>query len=123
MDLAIVVASIAGIFIPEMSTLASFRVVRLVVKLLRVMRMVKVLAKYQAVVLLLRTTVGSSSLLGSLIIFVFVVICLMSIAAGHILVTCHIPTDSSAPGEMDYGQDGFPRENFYFFSSAVLSNF
>jgi Ca2+-binding EF-hand superfamily protein len=124
MDFGIVCTSVAGFFLPALSTFASFRVIRLVVKMLRVVRLATVFARNDGMVLLLRTVVGSSGLLGALFTFIFAFMCLISIAAGHTMGICHM---AKASPELENGQeigtDGFPRENFYYFSDAVLSNF
>eukprot|EP01047_Picozoa_sp_COSAG01_P007944 COSAG01_NODE_306_length_19162_cov_14.196611_20_plen_1802_part_00 len=122
MDLAIVIASIVGIFAPVLSSFAAFRVVRLIVKMLRVLRMVKVLAKYQAVVMLLRTTVGSSKMMSHLVVLLVAGLCLQSVVAGHVLGTCHIPKPDS-PHNQEYGAEDFPRTNFYTFHESLLTNF
>ena len=62
MDFAIVCSSIAGFFVPAMSSIASFRVVRLVIKMLRVVRLASVFAHNDAMVLLLKTVIGASFL-------------------------------------------------------------
>lgn len=124
MDFVIVCTSIAGFFLPAMSTFASFRVVRLVVKMLRVVRLATVFARNDGMVMLLKTVIGSSGLLGALFTFIFAFMCLISIAAGHTMGICHSPKASpDLENGQEIGTDGFPRENFYHFSDAVLSNF
>lgn len=122
MDFVIVCTSIAGFFFTAMSTFASFRVIRLVVKMLRVVRLASVFARNDAMVLLLRTVIGSSGLLGALFTFIFAFMCLLAIVAGHTMGDCHSPGKGSVTGQ-EIGTSGFPRENFYYFSDAVLSNF
>ena len=123
MDLTIVCTSIVGIFVTALSGVAAFRVVRLVIKMLRMVRLASVFGHNDAMVLLLRTVIGSTDLLGSLIAFIFICMCLMSIAAGHLLGICHSPEKDEPWNGQEFGTDGFPRENFYYFSDAVLSNF
>lgn len=124
MDFGIVCTSVMGFFMPAMSSFASFRVIRLVVKMLRVVRLASVFARNDGMVLLLRTVIGSSGLLGALFTFIFAFMCLISMAAGHLLGTCHSPKSSvDLETGQEIGTSGFPRENFYYYSDAVLSNF
>eukprot|EP01050_Picozoa_sp_SAG11_P007632 SAG11_NODE_643_length_7983_cov_2.198884_2_plen_1259_part_00 len=124
LDFLICVSSVAGLFLKDFSALASFRIIRLIVKLMRVMRMIKVLAKYDAVVLLLKTVIGSSGLLGSLSFFIFFILGLFALIGGHILGVCHLP---KAEGEevtgFEHGQPDFPRSNFYYFGTGIITNF
>eukprot|EP01052_Picozoa_sp_SAG31_P005931 SAG31_NODE_268_length_18767_cov_4.644900_7_plen_1271_part_00 len=124
LDFLICISSVMGLFMKELAALASLRIARLVVKLLRVLRMIKVLAKYDAVVLLLKTVVGSSGLLGSLSSFILFILALFALIGGHMLGTCHTPKQ---PGEistgMEFGEPDFPRSNFYYFGSGIITNF
>ena len=124
LDFLICVSSVVGIFVKDFSAMAAFRIIRLIVKLLRVMRMVKVLAKYDAVVLLLKTVIGSSGLLGSLSTFIMFILALFALIGGHMLGSCHKPKPDGQPTTgMEFGQPNFPRANFYFFGTGIVSNF
>ena len=45
--------------------------------------------------------------------------CLMSMAAGHLLGPCHLNNETG----QHVDSDGFPRQNFYYYSDSLLSNF
>jgi Ca2+-binding EF-hand superfamily protein len=59
LDFICATASVVGLFLKGVSGLAAFRIARLLIKLLKVLRMVKVFARYDTVILLIRTITGS----------------------------------------------------------------
>lgn len=129
-DIGIVYLSFVGFFWQSASSASSFRVVRLIVKMLRMVRLAEVFAHNDAMVMLIKTVTSSADLLEGLLLFIFAVMCVLSVAAGQILGKCHsTKTVGSFSGIInqlsgqEYNTTGFPRENFYFFSDALLANF
>jgi hypothetical protein len=122
LDFLCVVASVVGIFLHTVKGLAAFRIFRLLIKLLRVMRMVKIFARYDTVILLVKTITGSSALLGTLSCFIIFMLLLLSIMASHVLGPCHVP-EIYGINDFSVNTTGFQRENFYSFGDAVLTNF
>ena len=124
MDFCIVALSFVGFTVHQTSAASSFRVVRLIVKMLRIVRLAEVFARNDAMVRLIQTVTGSGGLLEGLMIFIFGGMCVLSVAAGQILGTCHSPkADGEPTNGQEFGSEGFPRENFYTFWDAMLSNF
>ena len=135
LDFLIALASLAGLLLPEFKGLTAFRILRLIIKLMRVMRMVKLLSKYDAIVSLLRTVVGSSGMLGALSAFIIFALGLLSIFASHTLGNCHASADQYSAytvinntavfkvDDVDTVGENFPRYNFYTPLDAIITNF
>ena len=88
---------------------------------MRVMRMIKILSRYDAIMILLKTVVGSSGILVSVGGFILFTLAICSIVAGQVMGTCHDPVTGTE--HYKFGTEGFPRSNFYTFGDAMISNF
>jgi Ca2+-binding EF-hand superfamily protein len=121
LDFTIVLASILGLFVPALANISAFRGVRILVKMLRIMRMFKLLSKYETVLMLLKTVLGSWTMLSNLIIFIVFCLCIFAVTGMHTLGGCHLP--GSSRGEQTAGSPEFPRNNFYTFMDALLTMF
>jgi hypothetical protein len=115
-------ASVLGIFMSGLSGLAAFRIVRLLIKLLKVLWMVKIFTRYDTIILLMKTITGSSALLDTLSAFIFFMLLLLGIMASHVLGPCHDP-ELWGVNELSYNATGFPRVNFWTFGDSVLALF
>lgn len=124
LDLIIVVASIFGLIFPVLGSIAAFRGVRILVKLLRVMRLFKIMSKYDTVLMLLRTVLGSWHMLSNLVIFIIFSVAIFAVTGMHTLGFCHVPQEGVvAEHGQTYGLPGFPRENYYTMSDALVTTF
>ena len=92
MDFSIVVASIVGLIIPKFEGMAALRGLRVLVKMLRVMRVFKLLSKYDTVMMLLKTVMGAWKMLVTLVVFIVFVLALFAGASMHTVGMCHLDT-------------------------------
>ena len=133
MDFTIVIFSIVGLLVPQLEGAAALRGLRVLVKMLRVLRVFKLLAKYDTVMMLLKTVMGAWKMLINLVVFIVFVLMLFAVAGMHTVGTCHLCTPTSDPPcpENVYaavnGTDGALavdlRENYFEFSSAMVTTF
>ena len=132
MDFVIVIFSIVGLIIPKFEGAAALRGLRVLVKMLRVLRVFKLLSKYDTVMMLLRTVMGAWKMLINLVVFIVFVLALFAVAGMHTVGTCHLCNADSTPAcpENVYGMENTNgtmtvalRENYFEFSSAIVTTF
>lgn len=134
MDFIIVGFSIVGLIVPKFEGLAALRGLRVLVKMLRVLRVFKLLSKYDTVMMLLKTVMGAWKMLTNLVVFIVFILTLFAVAGMHTVGTCHLCTADSTPAcpknvyGMVVSDDNATllvdlRENYFDFSSSLITTF
>ena len=126
LDFSIVVASIVGLIVPKFEGMAALRGLRVLVKMLRVMRVFKLLSKYDTVMMLLKTVMGAWKMLVNLVVFIVFVLALFAVAGMHTVGMCHLDTaPENVFAQKVANGTAFVdlRENYFDMSSAIVTTF
>lgn len=120
-DFACTAASIAGLFLPELTGSSSFRSLRVLIRCMRVARSAKVLLRFETVQMLLMTVLDNGDRILMLGLFAVFMLVVFSIIGGHSLGNCHVHEDGSPLTEAEV--DNLPLNNYFTFIKAFHSNF